>query len=246
MGYSIVWNRFVNFLHPWENLILNHFEGLKSKATQPADGPSIFDVSDQFDRIRFSLIETPVFEVWARISLATIMRKLIRSSYRRLQKLYRKTRLLFQGFRSRYITGETLAEAYARTLLTNRLAGYRVLTDNDYKLFWSKVSNPLNDDPAASSTAQLHISLATSMMTKICARTLVLTQKGYLGLGPTKAQKGDLVCVLYGCSVPVILRKEGQGHRFIGESYVHGLMDRAAVDQQSLRDTLEEREFILR
>ena len=32
---------------------------------------------------------------------------------------------------------------------------------------------------------------------------------------------------------------------FVGESYIHGLMDGAAVNQQSLRDTFEEREFIL-
>ena len=29
-----------------------------------------------------------------------------------------------------------------------------------------------------------------------------------LGLAPSKAEKGDLICILYGCSVPVVLRKK--------------------------------------
>ena len=248
MELQSVWNGPSINLHPWESLILNHFKGLKS--TQPADGPSVFDVSDQYHKL-IVLIENADSGPWARISLVTAivgllktMSKLIYSLYRRLQKLRMETGLLFQGFRSQYITGEPLAEAYVRTLTTNRLRAGSVMTDNDYRLFWSKVPKSL-DHPATPHPAPLLKLLVTSMMQHILARTLVLTKKGYLGLGPRKARKGDLVCILYGCSVPVILRKYGQGHRFVGESYIHGLMDGAAVNQQSLRDTFEEREFIL-
>ena len=252
MGYPYVWNRVVFDLNPWESLILNHFKGLKVKMTQPADSPSIFDVSDQYHKLMVSIQETANLGPSARRSLATvivgslkILRKLVYSSYRRLQKVRMKTGWLFQGFRSQYVTGEPLAEAYVRTLITNRLADGSVMTDNGYRLFWSKVPKSLND-PAAPSPAPFLESVVSSMSQNICARTLVLTKKRYLGLGPTKARKGDLVCILYGCSVPVIIRKYGQGHRFVGESYIHGLMYGAAVNQQSLRDTLEEREFILR
>ena len=251
MGYPFVWNRLLINLHPWESLILNHFEGLKSKIPQPVNGPSIFDVSDQYHRLMVSLTETPNFAPWAPISLTLILRsmkavsKLFYSSYRSLQKLRRKTRFLFQGFHFQYITGGPLAEAYVRTLATNRLSDGKVINDSDYKLFWSKVPKSLND-PAAPSPAPFQKSLVASMMQSTCARTLVLTKKGYLGLGPTNARKDDLVCILYGCSVPVIIRKYGQGHRYVGESYIHGLMDGAAVDQQSLRDTMEEQEFVLR
>ena len=245
-------NRLVINLHPWENIILNHFEGSKSKTAHPADGPSIFDVSDQYHRFMISISEIPNFGR-VRRGLATLilgsfkaMSQLTYSSYRKLQKLRRKTRYLFQGFQSQYITGGPLAEAYVRTIITNRRLGSRnIMTDNDYGLFWSRVPKSLND-PAAPSPAPFHRSLILSMMQYTYARTLILTKKGYLGLGPTKARKGDFVCILYGCSVPVILRKEDQGHEFVGESYIHGLMDGAAVNQQSLRDTLEEREFILR
>ena len=37
-------------------------------------------------------------------------------------------------------------------------------------------------------------------------RRLIKTFNGRLGLAPAKVQRGDLVCILYGCSVPVIMR----------------------------------------
>ncbi|KAF2462620.1 HET-domain-containing protein [Lindgomyces ingoldianus] len=77
-------------------------------------------------------------------------------------------------------------------------------------------------------------------------RKLVMFEKhrmpNHLGLAPAKVKKGDLVCILHGCSVPVILRKyvseslpvkvdqSGWGSRnveyeWVGECYVHGFMD---------------------
>ena len=244
-------NRLLTNFHTWETLILDHFKGLRSKTTQPADGPSVFDVPDQYHRLMVSLSNHPNVGPRGPVIPSTMIlaslqaaSKLAYLSYRRLQKLRRKPKKLFQGICSHYVTGEPLAEAYVRTLITNRLIDNNQMTSDDYRLFWSKVPKSLND-PAAPSPAPFLKSLFWTMLQHIFARTLVLTKKGYLGLGPMKARKGDLVCILYGCSVPVIIRKYGQGHRFVGESYIHGLMHGAAVDQQSLRDTLEERDFIL-
>ncbi|KAK7182295.1 uncharacterized protein CC84DRAFT_610766 [Paraphaeosphaeria sporulosa] len=51
------------------------------------------------------------------------------------------------------------------------------------------------------------------------------TSKGYIGLGSTRAEEGDIVVVLLGCEVPFLLRKWGEYHyRLIGEVYVHGIM----------------------
>lgn len=38
-------------------------------------------------------------------------------------------------------------------------------------------------------------------------RRMMLTANSWLGLAPKAAREGDLICILYGCSVPVILRK---------------------------------------
>ena len=47
-----------------------------------------------------------------------------------------------------------------------------------------------------------------------------------LGFVPTSAVEGDTVCILLGCSVPVVLRNVGDSmFIFIGECYIDGLME---------------------
>ncbi|KAN0091804.1 hypothetical protein V8E51_017651 [Hyaloscypha variabilis] len=56
-------------------------------------------------------------------------------------------------------------------------------------------------------------------------RKLFTTVQGYMGLAPSTAREGDLVCVLLGGDVPFILRPSKSNYSLIGESYVHGIMD---------------------
>jgi hypothetical protein len=95
-------------------------------------------------------------------------------------------------------------------------------------------------------------------------------------MAPNDVRKGDLVCILYGCSVPVILRQKPQKpeqlrskrqddgndnaeetkaqdsdelfwYEFIGECYVHGMMDGEAVEYQNRNDSkMKRRIFELR
>jgi hypothetical protein len=57
--------------------------------------------------------------------------------------------------------------------------------------------------------------------------------KPYFGLAPPGTKQGDLIFIIFGCSVPVVLRKlPGKGnerYNFIGECYVHGNMDGEAL-----------------
>ncbi len=77
--------------------------------------------------------------------------------------------------------------------------------------------------------------------------------KSVLGLGPSTAQKGDMVCILAGCSVPVILRKEEKivddvvrfYYTLQGDAYVHGFMDGDAVSEQERRN-IPQQQFELR
>jgi hypothetical protein len=67
------------------------------------------------------------------------------------------------------------------------------------------------------------------------ARRLVTTQQGLLGMAPARSENGDAICVLKGCSVPVILRKrpnhsEKKTWEFIGECYVPGFMNGEVLD----------------
>lgn len=57
-------------------------------------------------------------------------------------------------------------------------------------------------------------------------KRLVTTAGGMLGMGPRWARKGDVVCVLHGCHVPVVLRRAGVGvFEFVGECHVDGMMN---------------------
>ncbi|KAM0263718.1 hypothetical protein ACHAQJ_001032 [Trichoderma viride] len=55
-------------------------------------------------------------------------------------------------------------------------------------------------------------------------RRLVTTDKGYLGLVPAATLAGDCIAVVPGCSIPLVLRREEEMFRVIGECYVHGIM----------------------
>lgn len=51
------------------------------------------------------------------------------------------------------------------------------------------------------------------------------TQDGYLGQCPIRSMHGDLVCMLYGCNSPVVLRPVEGHYLYVGECAVLGLME---------------------
>ena len=64
-------------------------------------------------------------------------------------------------------------------------------------------------------------------------RTCFNTASGLRGLGPAAMRPGDSVFVLYGASMPFVIRPEGAAYRLIGECYVHGLMSGQGVPEAS-------------
>ena len=86
-------------------------------------------------------------------------------------------------------------------------------------------------------------------------RLMRTTEQKILGLVPAKAKKNDLICILAGCSVPVVLRRvDGdklKGEVFytlIGECYVHGMMDGEAsrvLERRRIAKELDVQEFEL-
>lgn len=76
------------------------------------------------------------------------------------------------------------------------------------------------------------IRLAMSEELKVMLGTGVTKEGEAWGLGPAIAQKDDLVAIIYGCSVPVVLRPYygTVGHyTLVGESYIHGFMEGEAL-----------------
>ncbi|KAK1826000.1 heterokaryon incompatibility protein-domain-containing protein [Podospora conica] len=82
-------------------------------------------------------------------------------------------------------------------------------------------------------------------------RALLSTDDGFLGLGPGIAQPGDELWLITGRTCPCILRavpadhaKGGEGkYWFVGEAWVHGLMDGQGVTEEN-KDSFTEIELI--
>ena len=72
---------------------------------------------------------------------------------------------------------------------------------------------------------------------------LMISRKGSIGMVTEKAMKEDLVCVLFGCNIPVLLRKSDSGNVFklVGECFLDGYMNGAALELP----TLVRRTFII-
>ena len=63
-------------------------------------------------------------------------------------------------------------------------------------------------------------------VTRSINRSFITTKLGYMGLAPARSQIGDVVCVIKGGKVPFVLRESPGGlYQFVGETYVHGIMD---------------------
>jgi hypothetical protein len=67
------------------------------------------------------------------------------------------------------------------------------------------------------------------MMSKKNGETIFRTIDGHLGSTFGEILPGDLICVLYGCNLPVVLRKVDDHFLNIGTCFVLGLMDGEAI-----------------
>jgi hypothetical protein len=66
-----------------------------------------------------------------------------------------------------------------------------------------------------------------------------ITTRGYVGLAPWHSEPGDIICILYGCVVPFVLRRNGAGYQLIREAYVHGIMDGEFVEKDHDSETFD-------
>ena len=88
-------------------------------------------------------------------------------------------------------------------------------------------------------TASLVVEFLKRVQGIVWNRLFIRSQERKLfGLGPKGTQVGDLICILYGCSVPVILRPQRdplgdkiEHYEIIGESYIYGMMDGEAFSK---------------
>lgn len=89
-------------------------------------------------------------------------------------------------------------------------------------------------------------------------KRLIKTSSGRLGIAPAQTKKNDLVCILYGCDVPVVLRRTQPAKRpigslsaksieaeMVGECFIYGCVDGEALSHQE-SESIASVQFILR
>ena len=86
----------------------------------------------------------------------------------------------------------------------------------------------------------------------VWGRRLIRTAKhGFLGLAPEATQEGDIIAILYGLSVPVVLRQihgtpDGDNvFILIGECFIYGMMDGEALRFKEVHG-IQDQTFVLR
>ena len=83
-------------------------------------------------------------------------------------------------------------------------------------------------------------------MTETCAgRRLFTTTKYHLGLGPSEARVGDVICFLGDTSTPFVLRPRESYFELIGECYVGDLVEQRHPLPQLTRNE-DKRDFTIR
>ena len=149
-------------------------------------------------------------------------------------------------------------EAIWRTLVANRGQSHDKAPDsfgNDYKRLLTRYLGPtdfagpdLRDTNAKMlDTDTLHATMPfkEKMDTCLRKRRLCKSETRFLpGLVPDKAKDKDIICILVGCALPLVLRREKDHFIVIGESYVHGFMCGEILEMER-RGEVEREEFII-
>jgi hypothetical protein len=200
----------------WEGVLV---EKLATQLRGNSDSPTFFSIAKFFSDMCKSRLTYP----------ETLKRSNV------LKRIVRKFRPLIRD--GIYVGGGTIREAYVRTLLTDRNPNGTRLTYAEYEKRWAH-RNPVEE------FIDVDLQVAATLRL-IYLRRLMVSEKGYIGLVPRCAQQGDMICVLFGCSFPVIIRKWNDHHVFIGDSYVHGIMDGQAIKMFN-DGILRKEQFILR
>ena len=90
----------------------------------------------------------------------------------------------------------------------------------DHRGFGSNLADARTSMYTNSFSGELHL---------LHSRMPFLSESGYVGLGPSNAECGDLVCIFSGGRVPHVIRPlpDGSGAAFslVGDAYVYGLIN---------------------
>ena len=209
------------------------------------DGKTLFIVGKIVDSIKS-------------IGVAKVPMRAITSSGRELSKWHgafqhagmiqmRHWEVMSRRLRS-YPTGESPQEAYWRTIIAdapmkvdNIPGGYARLF-KAWRRYWGTFDD-FNDITVDDGKGDRVYSYTYNQAKNIACnyRRFFITKRGYIGLAPFSSRPGDKICILLGGKTPYVIRSSRKRHfRFIGESYVHGLMYGEAMEGSEEEEALQE------
>ncbi|RYP93302.1 hypothetical protein DL770_000591 [Monosporascus sp. CRB-9-2] len=134
-------------------------------------------------------------------------------------------------------TGETLEEAYLRTLVADLKMKHGEVVGRGGSMYWR---NRTDSSPPSDHADIQHL------LQQICMsrRFITTLEHRYIGLAPFWAEPGDAVFMLKGGEMLYLARPTLSGtYHFVGEAYVHGMMDGQVIQHfasgQSTMQTVE-------
>ena len=149
--------------------------------------------------------------------------------------------------------GGSYTEIYWRTLLAGEsLVG--TTSDEELQSAYEAWRNLINRRPGrggykpltnAAYENEKGTDFSRAMTENCVGRRLFTTAEHNLGLGPSEARVGDLVCFLGDTPTPFVLRPKESYFELIGESYVHELVEQGHALPQLTRKE-DKREFTIR
>ena len=129
-------------------------------------------------------------------------------------------------------TKETLDEAFRRTIVADisctKIGASGVSGSRGFSMVWPKKGG---FEQFSEEESGNHNDYMDALKSATQYRRFIVTCGSLMGLAPYNAQVDDEIFVFLGGQVLYILRqKEGGKYRFIGECYLHGMMDGEAMD----------------
>ena len=116
----------------------------------------------------------------------------------------------------------------------------RSVRGRDADLAWPKHGN----DPSENEKITLKCKYEFQSNHMAAQRSFFTSDKGYMGLGRTIVQPEDEICIIFGCSVPLVLRKSGRAHILIGPAYIYGMMKGEMIHEFE-NGAFKEQDFVL-
>lgn len=65
-------------------------------------------------------------------------------------------------------------------------------------------------------------------------RQFCITKRRYMGWAPPAAKPRDRICILFGRQVPYVVRSRGKEYMFMGEAYIHGIINGKALKMKDI------------